>query len=97
MNVIILYLEPIFSPLTGLPSVLSPLLNHPLSIDWWGHWQGGSHTPYPGEGLLSQESCALLLCLQFVLYFVMDLLKGLPGLPGLFVACLFSGSLRYPL
>ncbi|XP_077008508.1 sodium-dependent multivitamin transporter-like isoform X1 [Tamandua tetradactyla] len=30
---------------------------------------------------------------QLVLYFVMDLLKGLPGLPGLFVACLFSGSL----
>ncbi|XP_066122839.1 sodium-dependent multivitamin transporter isoform X1 [Saccopteryx bilineata] len=30
---------------------------------------------------------------QFVLYFVMDLLRGLPGLPGLFVACLFSGSL----
>ncbi|XP_078205780.1 sodium-dependent multivitamin transporter isoform X5 [Callithrix jacchus] len=30
---------------------------------------------------------------QFVLYFVIDLLKGLPGLPGLFVACLFSGSL----
>ncbi|KAM5319654.1 sodium-dependent multivitamin transporter isoform 2-T2 [Glossophaga mutica] len=30
---------------------------------------------------------------QFVLYFVMDLLKGQPGLPGLFVACLFSGSL----
>uniref|UniRef100_A0A673U0L8 Sodium-dependent multivitamin transporter n=1 Tax=Suricata suricatta TaxID=37032 RepID=A0A673U0L8_SURSU len=30
---------------------------------------------------------------QFVLYFVMDLLKKLPGLPGLFVACLFSGSL----
>ncbi|XP_003411984.2 sodium-dependent multivitamin transporter [Loxodonta africana] len=30
---------------------------------------------------------------QFVLYFVMDVLKGLPGLPGLFVACLFSGSL----
>ncbi|XP_004710192.1 sodium-dependent multivitamin transporter isoform X2 [Echinops telfairi] len=30
---------------------------------------------------------------QFVLYFVMDLLQGLPGLPGLFVACLFSGSL----
>lgn len=48
------------------------------------------------EGLPSQESSALL-CLQFVLYFVMDLLKDLPGLPGLFVACLFSGSLRYPL
>lgn len=30
---------------------------------------------------------------QLVLYFVMDLLKDLPGLPGLFVACLFSGSL----
>lgn len=30
---------------------------------------------------------------QFVLYFVMDLLRDLPGLPGLFVACLFSGSL----
>lgn len=25
----------------------------------------------------------------------MDLLKDMPGLPGLFVACLFSGSLRY--
>lgn len=30
---------------------------------------------------------------QFVLFFVMDLLRDLPGLPGLFVACLFSGSL----
>lgn len=30
---------------------------------------------------------------QLVLYFVMDLLKDIPGLPGLFVACLFSGSL----
>ncbi|KAM5292385.1 sodium-dependent multivitamin transporter [Ctenodactylus gundi] len=30
---------------------------------------------------------------QFVLYFVMDILRSLPGLPGLFVACLFSGSL----
>ncbi|XP_059583462.1 sodium-dependent multivitamin transporter isoform X3 [Alligator mississippiensis] len=30
---------------------------------------------------------------QMVLYFVMDILQGLPGLPGLFVACLFSGSL----
>lgn len=42
-----------------------------------------------------QESCALVFCPQFVLYFVMDLLRDLPGLPGLFVACLFSGSLRY--
>ncbi|KAM6407149.1 LOW QUALITY PROTEIN: sodium-dependent multivitamin transporter [Pluvialis apricaria] len=30
---------------------------------------------------------------QLVLYFVMDVLQDLPGLPGLFVACLFSGSL----
>ncbi|XP_029452124.1 sodium-dependent multivitamin transporter isoform X2 [Rhinatrema bivittatum] len=30
---------------------------------------------------------------QMVLYFVMDILKDLPGLPGLFVACLFSGAL----
>lgn len=32
--------------------------------------------------------------LQMVLYFVMDVLQEVPGLPGLFVACLFSGSLR---
>lgn len=31
---------------------------------------------------------------QMVLYFVMDVLRDLPGLPGLFVACLFSGALR---
>ncbi|KAM4785428.1 sodium-dependent multivitamin transporter isoform 2-T3 [Cyanocitta cristata] len=30
---------------------------------------------------------------QLVLFFVMDVLRDLPGLPGLFVACLFSGSL----
>uniref|UniRef100_A0A3Q3EFB0 Sodium-dependent multivitamin transporter n=1 Tax=Labrus bergylta TaxID=56723 RepID=A0A3Q3EFB0_9LABR len=30
---------------------------------------------------------------QMVLYFVMDMLQGLPGLPGLFVACLFSAAL----
>ncbi|PIO40024.1 hypothetical protein AB205_0203560, partial [Aquarana catesbeiana] len=32
---------------------------------------------------------------QMVLYFVMDILQDFPGLPGLFVACLFSGALRY--
>lgn len=37
--------------------------------------------------------CADLLP-QLVLFFVMDVLRDLPGLPGLFVACLFSGSLR---
>ncbi|XP_043917669.1 sodium-dependent multivitamin transporter isoform X2 [Protopterus annectens] len=30
---------------------------------------------------------------QMVLYFVMDIFKDIPGLPGLFVACLFSGAL----
>lgn len=32
---------------------------------------------------------------QMVIYFVMDMLQGLPGLPGLFIACLFSAALRY--
>lgn len=31
---------------------------------------------------------------QMVLYFVMDVFRDLPGLSGLFVACLFSGALR---
>uniref|UniRef100_A0A8C4Q8U8 Sodium-dependent multivitamin transporter n=1 Tax=Eptatretus burgeri TaxID=7764 RepID=A0A8C4Q8U8_EPTBU len=30
---------------------------------------------------------------QMVLYFVMDVLHNFPGLPGLFVACIFSGAL----
>lgn len=33
--------------------------------------------------------------LQMVISFVMDMLQGLPGLPGLFIACLFSAALRY--
>lgn len=32
---------------------------------------------------------------QMVISFVMDMLQGLPGLPGLFIACLFSAALRY--
>lgn len=31
---------------------------------------------------------------QMVIFFVMDMLQGLPGLPGLFIACLFSAALR---
>lgn len=33
---------------------------------------------------------------QVVMFFVMDMLQGLPGLPGLFIACLFSAALRCP-
>lgn len=61
-------------------------------------------SPTPPRPTSSLTSCALshplagaltsFLPLQLVLYFVMDVLKDLPGLPGLFVACLFSGSLR---
>lgn len=32
---------------------------------------------------------------QLMPYYVMDTLSRFPGLPGLFVACVFSGSLRY--
>lgn len=88
--------EPAFSPLTysACPQCLAPFLKHAVSRRC---------LTYAGDGWralgmgFSEESCALLLRLQFVLYFVMDLLRGLPGLPGLFVACLFSGSLRYTL
>lgn len=38
--------------------------------------------------------CGFGPCVQMVLYFVMDVFQDLPGLPGLFVACLFSGALR---
>ena len=92
--------EPAFSPLTvGLPSVPGPLPKARSLQTLPGICRGRAACPGErrralGKGF-SEESCALLLCLQFVLYFVMDLLRGLPGLPGLFVACLFSGSLRY--
>uniref|UniRef100_A0A673BU19 Sodium-dependent multivitamin transporter-like n=1 Tax=Sphaeramia orbicularis TaxID=375764 RepID=A0A673BU19_9TELE len=43
--------------------------------------------------LCLQMMSALCLCQQMVIYFVMDMLQGLPGLPGLFVACLFSAAL----
>ena len=36
-----------------------------------------------------------VLSSQMVLYFVMDMLQGLPGLSGLFISCLFSAALRY--
>lgn len=31
---------------------------------------------------------------QIVPFYVMDRLSSVPGLPGLFVACIFSGALR---
>lgn len=31
---------------------------------------------------------------QVVIFFVMDMLQELPGLPGLFIACVFSAALR---
>ncbi|XP_061845695.1 sodium-dependent multivitamin transporter isoform X2 [Colius striatus] len=43
------------------------------------------HPLAPTQGPISSD--------QLVLYFVMDVLQDLPGLPGLFIACLFSGSL----
>ncbi|XP_062979760.1 sodium-dependent multivitamin transporter [Elgaria multicarinata webbii] len=47
---------------------------------------------YYQEHPLGQEQSTALPD-QMVLYFVMDVLQEVPGLPGLFVACLFSGSL----
>ncbi|KAM6280828.1 sodium-dependent multivitamin transporter [Porphyrio hochstetteri] len=43
------------------------------------------HPLVPAQSSISSD--------QLVLYFVMDVLRDVPGLPGLFVACLFSGSL----
>lgn len=42
-----------------------------------------------------QEDMFMVCFPQMVIYFVMDMLHGLPGLPGLFIACLFSAALRY--
>lgn len=62
--------------------------------------QVGAQAPPPcphsprGRILLSPAPWTLTPLPQLVLYFVMDVLRDLPGLPGLFVACLFSGSLR---
>uniref|UniRef100_A0A665XE04 Sodium-dependent multivitamin transporter-like n=1 Tax=Echeneis naucrates TaxID=173247 RepID=A0A665XE04_ECHNA len=39
------------------------------------------------------KTCSCFVSPQMVIYFVMDMLQGLPGLPGLFVACLFSAAL----
>uniref|UniRef100_A0A3Q3WVS4 Sodium-dependent multivitamin transporter n=1 Tax=Mola mola TaxID=94237 RepID=A0A3Q3WVS4_MOLML len=40
-----------------------------------------------------EDKMFVILGLGMVLYFVMDVFKYLPGLAGLFVACLFSGAL----
>ncbi|TSO25151.1 Structural maintenance of chromosomes protein 6 [Bagarius yarrelli] len=45
----------------------------------------GDNSPLDKQYITSKD--------QMVLYFVMDMLQGIPGLPGLFVACLFSASL----
>ncbi|XP_027028045.1 solute carrier family 5 member 6 isoform X1 [Tachysurus fulvidraco] len=45
----------------------------------------GNNSPLDKQYITSKD--------QMVLYFVMDMLQGIPGLPGLFVACLFSASL----
>lgn len=45
----------------------------------------GNNSPLEQQYLTSKD--------QMVLYFVMDMLQNFPGLPGLFVACLFSASL----
>ncbi|XP_056333440.1 solute carrier family 5 member 6 isoform X2 [Danio aesculapii] len=45
----------------------------------------GQNSPVEQQYITSKD--------QMVLYFVMDMLQNFPGLPGLFVACLFSASL----
>ncbi|XP_048046414.1 solute carrier family 5 member 6 isoform X2 [Megalobrama amblycephala] len=45
----------------------------------------GNNSPLEQQYIKSKD--------QMVLYFVMDMLQNFPGLPGLFVACLFSASL----
>ncbi|XP_066524764.1 solute carrier family 5 member 6 isoform X2 [Hoplias malabaricus] len=45
----------------------------------------GDNSPLDKQNIKSKD--------QMVLYFVMDMLQDFPGLPGLFVACLFSASL----
>lgn len=56
------------------------------------------HTHSPtcsGCTLWAVGGMLMLSCsVQMVLYFVMDVFQDLPGLAGLFVACLFSGALR---
>lgn len=35
------------------------------------------------------------LCLKYIPYFVLEIFQSLPGFPGLFLACAYSGTLRY--
>uniref|UniRef100_A0A8C8FZJ0 Solute carrier family 5 member 6 n=1 Tax=Oncorhynchus tshawytscha TaxID=74940 RepID=A0A8C8FZJ0_ONCTS len=54
---------------------------------------------FPSLQLALALSCVMglvmfyVLSSQMVLYFVMDMLQGLPGLSGLFISCLFSAAL----
>ena len=54
------------------------------------HWDNNVNVPS-----LTQIKKLIYFQLQVTPYFVMHLLSHLPGLAGLFIAALFSGSLRY--
>lgn len=36
-----------------------------------------------------------LIFLQLMPYFVLDIFENIPGVPGLFLSCAYSGTLRY--
>ena len=69
------------------------------------HWQADSlplapHRKPPKSHIsnvadeTTHMSHLVLPLLQLMPYFVMELFSTMPGLPGLFVACAFSGTLR---
>lgn len=41
------------------------------------------------------RSLTAVFIFQLLPHFVMEVFQDLPGLPGLFVACMISGALRY--
>ena len=44
---------------------------------------------------MKDDNLVAYVVLQILPYFVMHVLGSLYGVPGLFMACLFSGTLRY--